>query len=184
MIQEVPKKVVYVFIDASNVWDVVKSEKRFIEYKNLKDYFLKKYTADDVVVYYYDAYPKIGTRSYDLDGKHKFFTYLKKGLRFIVRKKELKRITDHGDFVREKGNMDVEIVIDAVHTLKNYDVAVLFTGDADFLALVRYLQKGSKKVYIFSSQKNISHELKTAGDGYVELRDIPEFWGKPLLYRA
>lgn len=84
--------IIYIFIDASNVWSVVKSVKKFIEYRTLKDYFRKKFNADKVEIFYYDTYPKDGTRNYDLDGKHKFFTYLKKGLNFTVRKKELKRI--------------------------------------------------------------------------------------------
>jgi uncharacterized LabA/DUF88 family protein len=87
------KKIVYVFIDASNVWNVVKSKRKFIEYSRLKNYFIKKFDAKEVKIFYYDAYPKKGTRDYDLDGKHKFYTYLKKGLGFIVRKKELKRIS-------------------------------------------------------------------------------------------
>lgn len=35
---------IYVFIDASNVWNAVKSVKKFIEYKTLKDYFKKVLT--------------------------------------------------------------------------------------------------------------------------------------------
>ena len=138
---------IYVFIDASNVWNAVKSVKKFIEYKTLKDYFRKNFNADKVEIFYYDAYPKVGTRDYNLDGKHKFFTYLKRGLGFIVRKKELKRISIHaefGDAVKEKGNMDVEITIDAINYIKEYDTAVLFTGDADFLALVNYLKNRGK----------------------------------------
>ena len=61
--------VVYVFIDASNVWNAVKSVKKLIEYKTLKDYFRKNFNASEVEVFYYDAYPKTGTRDYDLDGK-------------------------------------------------------------------------------------------------------------------
>lgn len=37
---------IYVFIDASNVWNAVKSVKKFIEYKILKDYFKKNFNAD------------------------------------------------------------------------------------------------------------------------------------------
>src|SRR3989338_9429458 len=110
------KLTIYVFIDASNVWNAVKSIKKFIEYKTLKDYFRKNFNADKVEIFYYDAYPRVGTRDYDMDGKHKFFTYLKKGLGFTVRKKELKRISvvgDSGETIIEKGNMDVEITIDA-----------------------------------------------------------------------
>lgn len=122
-----------------------------------------------------------------MDGKHKFFTYLKKGLGFTVRKKELKRISvisGSVESITEKGNMDVEITIDAMHNIQKYDTASLFSGDADFLALVNYLKNKDKKVYIFSSKDNISHELKTGGSGYFDLRDISELWGKDLKYRG
>jgi len=129
---------------------------------------------------------KDGTREYSGDGKHKFFTYLKKGLGFTVRKKELKRISvvgENGESIIEKGNMDVEITVDALDNIKKYDTAILFSGDADFLALVNYIKNSGKKVYIFSSKNNISHELKTGGDGYFDLRDIKGLWGKDLKYR-
>ena len=76
------KNTVYVFIDASNVWNAVKSVKRFIEYNKIKDYFKNNFNEKEVEVFYYDAYPKDGTRNYDTNGKHKFYTYLKKGLDF------------------------------------------------------------------------------------------------------
>jgi len=181
------KERVYVFIDASNVWNAVKSAKKFIEYKKLKNYFKNNFNAGKVEIFYYDAYPKDGTRNYNLDGKHKFYTYLKKGLGFIVRKKELKRISivsESGETITEKGNMDVEITIDALHNINKYDTAVLFSGDADFLALVNYLKNHDKKVYVFSSKDNISHELKTGGNGYFDLRDKNELWGKELKHRV
>lgn len=181
------KNVIYVFIDASNVWNAVKSEKKFIEYKYLRNYFRKKFNADKIEIFYYDAYPKNGTRDYDLDGKHRFYTYLKKGLDFHVRKKELKRInviSEHGGYIKEKGNMDVEITIDALHSINKYKTAVLFSGDADFLALINYLKNRNKKVYVFSSKDNISYELKTSSNGYFDLRDINELWGKNLKHRT
>ena len=48
--------IIYIFIDASNVWNAVKSVKKFIEYKTLKDYFRKNFNADKVEIFYYDAY--------------------------------------------------------------------------------------------------------------------------------
>ena len=178
--------VIYIFIDASNVWNAVKSVRRFKDYKNLRNYFKKRCNASEIKIFYYDAYPKNGTRNYDLDGKHKFFTYLKKGLGFIVRKKELKRISvisENGESIIEKGNMDVEMTIDAVHNVGKYNIAILFSGDADFLALVNYIRNRDKKVYIYSSKDNISRELKTGGNGYYDLKNIDEFWGKDLRYR-
>src|SRR3990167_8832667 len=167
------KEIVYVFIDASNVWNAVKSAKRFIEYEKLKIYFINNFNASAVEIFYYDAYPKDGTRDYNLNGKHKFYTYLKKGLGFTVRKKELKRISvieGNTESIIEKGNMDVELTIDVLHNMDKYNVAVLFSGDADFLALVNYLKNRGKKVFIFSTEGNISHELKTGGSGYFDLK--------------
>ena len=58
-----------------------------------------------------------------------------------------------------------------------------FYGGLRFLALVNYLKNDGKKVYIFSSKDSISHELKTGGDGYFDLRNINELWGKSLKHR-
>ena len=122
-----------------------------------------------------------------MDGRHKFFIFLKKGLKFIVRKKELKRIsviTPGGEIIEEKGNMDVEIAIDALHHIKKYSIAVFFTGDSDFLALVTYLRARNKKVYIFSSRNNISEELRTGGDGYFDVLAIAnDIWRRELRWR-
>lgn len=181
------KKVINVFIDASNLWEVQKAKGRFFDYDKLRNFIKDHLQGSSIKVFYYTAYPADGTRDYSIDGKHKFCTFLKKGLSFVVRKKELKRIdviTDKGQVVEEKGNMDVEMVIDAIHFKKDYDVAVLFSGDSDFLALVNYLKNGGKKVYIFSSKNNISNELRTGADGYKDLLKIKEnIWGRELKFR-
>ncbi|MFH1956060.1 MAG: NYN domain-containing protein [Patescibacteria group bacterium] len=188
--KEIKKEnVIYVFIDASNLWEAQKAKGRFFDYEKLRKFIKEKFGGSSIEIFYYTAYPADGTRDYSLDGKHKFFTFLKKGLGFIVRKKELKRIpviTEAGQSIEEKGNMDVEMTIDAMHYIKKYDSAVLFTGDSDFLALVTYLKNGGKKVYIFSSRNNISEELRTGGDRYFDvLKDIKEdIWGRELKYRT
>lgn len=118
---------------------------------------------------------------------YKFFMYLKKGLGFAVIKKELKRISvvnKDGEAIEEKGNMDVEIAIDAMLHFEKYNMAVFFTGDSDFLALVTYLRNHGKKVFIFSSKNNVSEELRTGADGYTEILDIEGIWGKELKHRA
>ena len=180
-------KIIYTFIDASNLWQAQKVKGKMFDFEKLKSFLKKKFEASELQIFYYTAYPKEGTREQSQDGKHKFFTYLKKGLGFTVRKKELKRITCHGDLgdsIQEKGNMDVEMTIDAIHFSKKYDTAVLFTGDSDFLALVNYLRNGGKKVFIFSSKNNISQELRTGGDGYFDVLNIEDdVWGRDLKYK-
>ena len=186
--KEMKKRIiVYVFIDASNLWEVQKAKGRFFDYEKLIKLIKEKFCASLIEVFYYSAYPADGTRDYSLDGRHKFFTFLKKGLKFIVRKKELKRIniiTPEGESIEEKGNMDVEITIDALHHIKKYNIAIFFTGDSDFLALVTYLRARGKKVYIFSSKNNISEELRTGGDGYFDVLNIEsDIWGRELKRR-
>ncbi len=177
----------YVFIDASNLWQAQKAKGKFFDYEKLKIFLKEKFAASEIEIFYYTAYPKEGTRDVSQDRKHKFFTYLKKGLGYTVRKKELKRIvqhTDMGDLIQEKGNMDVEMTIDAIHFCNKYDIAVLFSGDSDFLALVKYIRNINKKVFIFSSKNNVSQELRTGGDGYFDVLEVEEdIWGQPLKYK-
>ena len=179
--------IVYVFIDASNVWQAQKAKGKMFDFEKTVSYLKNKFEATEIKVFYYTAYPADGTRSYSIDGKHKFFTFLKKGLGFVVRKKELKRISiinECGESIEEKGNMDVELTIDAMYHFNKYDTAIFFTGDSDFLALVTHLRVGGKKVYIFSSRNNISQELRTGADGYFEIFEIKEdIWGKELKHR-
>ena len=181
------ENVVYVFIDASNLWDALKAKGKFLDFERAMKYIKEKFNGTTIKAFYYTAYPAEGTRSYSLDGKHRFFTFLKKGLGFAVIKKELKRISianKEGESIEEKGNMDVEITIDALHHFQKYSIAVFFTGDSDFLALVTYLKNHGKKVFIFSSKNNVSQELRTGADGYTDVLEIEDIWGKELKHKA
>jgi len=182
------KSIVYVFIDASNLWEAQKSSGRLLDFKKLKDYLKSKYCATEIQCFYYSAYPADGTREYSIDGRFRFYTFLKKGLGFTVRKKPLKRIhcnTAEGEIVEEKGNMDVELTIDAMHHLNKYSTAVFFTGDSDFLGLVKYIRSRGKNVFIYSSKNDVSQELRTGADGYIDFLKIEEdIWGNELKYRA
>lgn len=181
------KNIVYVFIDASNLWQAQKVKGMLFDLSKLKKYLETKYKTKELKVYYYTAYPREGTRQYSTDSKHKFFTYLKKGLGFIVRKKELKQIkiiTNDGERIGEKGNMDVEMAIDAVSLVNKYTTAILFTGDSDFLALVTYIKRHGKSVYVYSSKNNISSELRTGADGYIDVLKIEkDIWRGEVRHR-
>ncbi|KKU19430.1 hypothetical protein A3A64_02645 [Candidatus Gottesmanbacteria bacterium RIFCSPLOWO2_01_FULL_48_11] len=178
---------IHVFIDASNLWAAQKVKGYFFDYEKLKKYVKDKFKTTSVEISYYTAYPADRTREYSLEGRHRFYTFLKKGLGINVVKKKLKRIrtvTEEGETIEEKGNMDVEITIDALHNMKKYDTAILFTGDSDFLALASYLMGRGKQVYIFSSRNNVSEELRTGSNGYTDVLDIEtDIWGKEIEYR-
>jgi len=179
---------IYVFIDASNLWQAQKAKGNFLDYTKIAPYIKTKFLGTSTKVFYYTAYPANGTRSYSIDGKHKFYTFLKKGLDFEVIKKKLKRINtidERGEYIQEKGNMDVEMTIDAICHSDEFETAVLFTGDSDFMALVNYLRHKKKKIFIFSSKNNVSQELRTGADGYTDVLKIQEdIWGRELKRRT
>jgi len=185
-------KSIYIFIDVANIWSVQKSIKKMLDYSKIKEIvsdLISKKIKERVNVkkiFYYEAYPENNTRKYNTDGIHKFMTYLKKELNFKIRKKPIKQIkkeSKKGIFIQEKGNMDIELAIDVMHYKKKYDIAVFFTGDSDFFALIKYLIMCEKKCFIFSSHNNISHELRNGANGYFEMIKISQLWGKTLQYR-
>lgn len=177
----------YVFIDSSNIWAAQKSKKMLLDYEKILIYIKNKFKPGKIKIFYYAAYPTEGTRPYSMKHKHNFFIFLKKGLGFEVRKKPLKRIKiidkDLGEIIKEKGDMDVEITIDAMYHIDKYDTAIFFSGDSDFSPLINHLKNNKKKVYILSSKNNISEELRTAGHGYCDILDIDEIWGNKLTNR-
>ncbi len=183
----------YVFLDVANIWSSQKSKGHLLDYSNLKKTIqnsLNEKLKSDVEVekiFYYEAFPENNTREYNTDGTHKFMTYLKKGLGFEIRKKPIKQIRREEDgkiFIVEKGNMDIEIAIDALHHKEKYDLAVFFTGDSDFFPLIKYLMARKKESYIFSSDNNVSQELRTGANGYFNILKIEGFWGEKIKHRG
>lgn len=60
-----------------------------------------------------------------------------------------------------KGNCDAELVLQAMIELKNYDKAVIVTGDGDFYCLVKYLIEQSKlEVLMIPNKEKFSALLK------------------------
>lgn len=193
------KSQIAVFIDDGNVWSSYKSLGKMLDYTKLKSFLEEKF--DGVIsegnVFFYKAYPKAGTREYSLEPQQKFMTFLRRGLGFRTRSKELKIILardKNGDLIHdqktgkpatfEKGNFDVELAIDAIHFSEKYDILVLFSGDSDFLPLIRFLKSAGKKSFIFSTKSSVSSELRTGTDGYFDLADCPEIHGADLQHRS
>lgn len=127
------------------------------------DYFKKNYQLDNV--FFYFAYIKNDRN------QQGFFSKLKQqGYR--IRTKEVKLIKQADGTILKKGNLDVELTIDAVKDLKYYSTAILMSGDSDFHALVRYLQNKDKKVVVISSKGHVSLELLKAADKYINFNSL------------
>ena len=53
-----------------------------------------------------------------------------------------------------KGNVDAELVLHTMLEFKNYDKALIVTGDGDFYCLVEYLIKKNKLLKLMIPDKN------------------------------
>ncbi len=104
------------------------------------------------------------------DGDKAMQNYLKKlrGYGFITITKPLKKIyvgkeKGVGGYVY-KANFDVEIATDLMATKKQFDNAIIFSGDSDFEYVIKQLQQDRKKVIVCAPERGLSHELRKAAD--------------------
>lgn len=155
---------VLVLIDAANLEQSVKSLKWWVDYRKLYNFF--KNHTNLVEIRHYSPH-------FNDDRQNKFFTVLKKaGFKLVT--KPLKVITeiDRAKGNIRKANFDVEITLDAITFLKDYDSLILFSGDSDFDSLIKRLRQEGKKVIVISSRYHISKELIESSNRYIDLKKL------------
>lgn len=82
---------------------------------------------------------------------------------------------DDGQFVKiPKCNFDVEMVVDSIRLLDTYDTLALFSSDADFVALFRFLKKKSKKVILLKGG-NITNNLRNESTLVVNAQKVKKY---------
>lgn len=166
MISKYIKGKILVIIDAANLESSVKSLGWWIDYIKLRDLFDNKKLVE---IRHYCVHHKT-------DNQNRFFTFLKKN-RYKLITKPLKIIHPNDIAVSDirKANFDVEIAIDVIEMIKQFDTLVLFSGDSDFHYLVVKLQEKNKKVIIVSYRDHISRELAKSSDKYISLDKLEEY---------
>lgn len=81
-----------------------------------------------------------------------------------------------GQFVRiPKCNFDVELSIDAIRLCDSYDTFCLFSGDNDFLALLRFLKEKKNKKVILVHDGHTRNELKDQADLTISAQRIKRY---------
>ena len=164
MIQRYVTGKVYVFIDASNLYYSYKKLRWKIDYSKLERYFSKNTNLGRI--YFYTAYDPNYSR------QCKFLDYLEI-IGYIVRKKVVKFIKDEGKGEIHKGNLDVELTIDAVHNRDNFQSFVLFSGDSDFEALLKYMKAHEKRCVVISTKGHVAIELVRQAK-FIDLKKLRE----------
>ena len=82
-----------------------------------------------------------------------------------------------------KGNMDIEMAVDAIGAAAFAEEVWLFTGDGDFTYLVNKLKSLGTRVVVVSTIQTqpvmIADELRRSADEFIELKDLNDRLNDP-----
>lgn len=158
------KKKIAIFIDAANIFYSQKTLGWRVDYEKFLSYWKKQGKVTGA--YFYTAV--ISTRKEQL----KFFKALEK-IGYTVITREVKIIHDRKNKnIVQKGNFDVKMAIDIVLKTKEFDVAILASGDSDFEPVIEYLRTIKKKVLVVSARGHIARELIKKANQYLPLEKM------------
>ena len=160
---------VAIFIDAANTDRGVRDEEFILNPKKALELFNKSGIP-------YNAFYFTADFTREDTEQAKFLDYLA-DIGYVVRKKPVKVITDPTSKEKVyKSNVDIEMAVDLLNTVENWDVAFLFTGDSDFERCIDVLRSRGKRIYVVSTRRHISRELRQAADKPVfYLEDYKQF---------
>ncbi|MEJ2125554.1 MAG: NYN domain-containing protein [Alphaproteobacteria bacterium] len=164
-----PTERIALFIDGANLYATAKALGFDIDYKRLLSLFRSKgqllralyYTALADDQEYSSIRPLIDWLDYN-------------GYTMVT--KPTKEFTDASGRRKIKGNMDIELTVDAMELAEHLDHVILFSGDGDFRTLVEALQHRGKRVSVVSTMNTqppmVSDELRRQADQFIDLADM------------
>jgi uncharacterized LabA/DUF88 family protein len=163
------------FIDGANFYATAKALAFDIDYKRLIKEFQSRGTL--VRAFYYTAiiedqeYTSIRPLVDWLDYNG-----------FTVVTKASKEFIDSSGHRKIKGNMDVELAINAMELARHIDEMVLFSGDGDFRSLVEAIQRRGVRVTVVSTIATrpvmIADELRRQADVFIDLTELGTMIGR------
>ncbi len=166
---------VALFIDGANLYATSKTLGFDIDYKKLLKYFQEKTYL--LRAYYYTAL----IEDQEYSSIRPLIDWLDyNGYRVVT--KPTKEFTDSTGRRKIKGNMDIELAVDALELAATVDHMVLFSGDGDFRSLVEALQRRGRKVSVISTVATqppmIADDLRRQADHFIDLASLRKEIGR------
>jgi len=118
----------YAFIDSQNLNLSIEQQGWRLDFKRFRIYLQQKYKVTKAFLF-------LGY----IPDNYRLYEALKSYGYILIFKPTLKLPT--GDF---KGNVDSELVLNAIIEIPNYDKAIIIAGDGDYACLVEYLLQQNK----------------------------------------
>ena len=101
---------------------------------------------------------------------------------YRVETKPTKEFVDQNGRRKLKGNMDIELTVQAMELASHIDHMVLFSGDGDFCALVEAVQRRGVRVTVVSSLESqppmVADELRRQADFFLEIAELQDKIGR------
>ena len=101
---------------------------------------------------------------------------------YTVVTKATKEFVDASGRRKVKGNMDVELAVDAMELAGHIDQMILFSGDGDFRSLVEAVQRRGVRVTVISTISSqppmIADELRRQADVFTDLVELQSKLGR------
>jgi len=165
-----------IFIDGSNLYAAARALGFDIDYRRLLEIFREQTRV--IRAFYYTAL--IEDQEYSpIRPLVDWLDY--NGYTMVT--KPTKEFTDSMGRRKIKGNMDIEIAVDAIEMAEHLDHIVLFSGDGDFRRMVEAVQRKGLRVTVVSTVRSqppmIADELRRQADVFIDLIDLqPEIGRK------
>lgn len=164
------------FIDGSNLYAAARSLGFEIDYRLLRQKFEER--GKLLRAFYYTAI----LENEDYSPIRPLVDWLNYNGYALVTK-PAKEYTDASGRRKIKGNMDIELAVNAMELAPHLDHAVIFSGDGDFRSLVEALQRQGVRVSVVSTMRAnppmIADELRRQADNFIELDDMRDLIGRP-----
>jgi uncharacterized LabA/DUF88 family protein len=164
-----------VFIDGANLYSTAKALGFDIDYKRL----LKEFQSHGTLVraFYYTAV----IEDQEFSAVRPLLDWLDYN-GFTVVTKPTKEFIDANGHRKVKGNMDIELAVNAMELAEHVDQIVLFSGDGDFRSLVKAVQRRGVRVTVVSTISSqppmIADELRRQADVFTDLVELQSKLGR------
>jgi uncharacterized LabA/DUF88 family protein len=172
-----PTTKIGLFIDGANLYATAKTLGFDIDYRKI----LKEFQSRGFLVraYYYTAL----VEDQEFTSLRPLVDWLDYN-GYTVVTKIAKEFTDHLGRRKIKGNMDIELAVDALELAPKMDYMVLFSGDGDFASVVKAVQRQGVRVAVVSSVNStppmIADDLRRAADEFIDLSQLISKIGREL----
>jgi uncharacterized LabA/DUF88 family protein len=166
-----PREKIALFIDGANLYATSRALGFDIDYRKLLSSFQKRGYL--LRAYYYTAL----VEDQEYSSIRPLIDWLDYN-GFTMVTKPTKEFTDAAGRRKVKGNMDIELAVDAMRLAEALDHIVLFSGDGDFRSLAAALQQMGKRVSVVSTLQTqppmVADELRRQADQFIDLADLEQ----------